>query len=93
MLDFEPVGDQFTLVFKEPFFTKYDEFKIRVTGHAKKRENGNWEVPVQLVSPVEIRKVELDEQYIETPYTSFSGEVTHIYEDNILIKQIIKPKI
>lgn len=92
MLDFGSCGDQFTLVFRKPFFTKYDEFKLRVVGHAKKRESGDWEVPVQLISPVEIRKVELDEQWVETPYSLFSGEVTHIYEDNILIKQIINPK-
>lgn len=92
MLDFGPIGNQFILIFKEPFFTKYDEFKLRVTGHAKKRENGDWEVPVQLVSPIEVRRVELDEQWNETPYSLFSGEVTHIYKDNILIKQIINYK-
>lgn len=92
MLDFDSVGDQFTLVFRKPFFTKYDEFKLRVIDHAEKRENGDWEVTVQLISPIETPKLELDEQWIETPYDLFSGKVTHIYEDNILIKQIINPK-
>lgn len=92
MLDFGPIGDQVTLIFKKPFFNKYDEFKLRVTGHAKKRENGDWEIPVQIISPIEVRKVELDEEWHETPYSIFSGGITHTYKDNILIKQIINPK-
>lgn len=83
-------GDTITLIFKELGIDKYDEFKVRIIDHPKKDNNGNYQIKAQIVSPIEVRKVDSQEGIIETPYCKFSGEIIHIYDNNILIKQIIK---
>lgn len=89
-----PAGQDIIIRFKQPYFAKYDEFTAVVIGHAKKINEEDWEVPIRIVSPITSRGMDGDDiVWEDKPYEIFSGDIISTYKNNILIKQIVNPKV